>query len=72
MPTRTNGVLISEMNAQALADNLAELRIRYDDRLLAIERELATTRSLVQRQSQVIGEALARLYGSGPTEPDRG
>jgi hypothetical protein len=61
-------VLIGEMNAQALADNLAELRTHYDERLRALENEVASLRILVQNQSRVIGEALQRVMGTGSTE----
>lgn len=65
---RERDVLISEMNAQALADNLAELRGHYDVRLLALENEVASLRVLVGHQSRVIGEALQRVMGTGSTE----
>lgn len=63
-----NDVLISEMNAAALAENLAELRLHYDSRITALENDVASLRALVQKQSQVLGETLARLMGSGSTE----
>jgi hypothetical protein len=62
-------VLISEMNAQALADNLAELRGHYDERIDALENSVASLRILVNNQSRVIGEAMARMMGPGSTEP---
>ena len=60
--------LISEKNAQALADNLAELRDHYEVRLTALEMQVSSLRTLVQNQSRVIGEAMARMMGSGSTE----
>jgi len=62
--------LISEKNAQALADNLSELRDHYEVRLTALEMQVASLRALVQNQSRVIGEAMARLMGSGSTEKE--
>jgi len=62
--------LISEKNAQALADNLAELRGHYEERITALENNVASLRTLVQNQSRVIGEAMARLMGSGSTEKE--
>jgi len=62
--------LISEKNAQALADNLAELRDHYEERITALENNVASLRTLVQNQSRVIGEAMARLMGSGSTEKE--
>lgn len=64
---KSNAVLIGEMNAAALAANLAELRTHYDERLTALENEAATLRKLLARQNQVIGDALQRVYGSGST-----
>jgi len=61
-------VLIGEMNAAALAQNLNELRTHYDMRLIALENEIASMRILVQNQSRIIGEALQRVMGSGSTE----
>jgi hypothetical protein len=62
--------LISEKNAQALADNLSELRDHYEVRLTALEMQVSSLRTLVQNQSRVIGEAMARLMGSGSTEKE--
>ena len=62
--------LISEKNAQALADNLSELREHYEERITALENNVASLRTLVQNQSRVIGEAMARLMGSGSTEKE--
>jgi len=36
-------------------------------RITSMENEIATTRSLVQSQSQVIGQALQAVMGSGST-----
>lgn len=58
---------VDEMNAMALAANLADLRQVYDARLQALENEVAAMRALVQNQSQVIGDALQRVMGSGST-----
>ena len=60
--------LISEKNAQALADNLSELRGHYEVRITALEMQVASLRTLVQNQSRVIGEAMAKVMGSGSTE----
>jgi hypothetical protein len=65
-------IAIGEMNAQALAMNLAELRTHYDERITALENEIAAMRTLVQNQSRVIGEALQRTMGAGSTERDDG
>lgn len=67
MGSRTNGE-VNELNAKAVADNLAELREHYEQRLTALENEVASMRVLVQNQSRVIGEAMARMMGSGSTE----
>lgn len=56
-----------EMNALALADNLADLRLGVDLRFSALENEITTLKQLVQRQSQVLGDALQALMGSGST-----
>ena len=61
---------ISTRNAEAIAENLTELRHHYEKRLTALENTVATLSTLVQNQSRVIGEALQRLMGSGPTERD--
>lgn len=71
--TGSNGKeVISEMNALALAENLAELRTHYEERITALENNVASLRILVQNQSRVIGEAMTRLMGSGSTEGDGG
>jgi hypothetical protein len=62
--------LISEKNAQALADNLSELRDHYEVRLTALEMQVSSLRTLVQNQSRVIGEAMAKMMGSGSTEKE--
>jgi phage host-nuclease inhibitor protein Gam len=67
MGSRTNGE-VNELNTKAVADNLAELREHYELRLTALENEVASMRVLVQNQSRVIGEAMARMMGSGSTE----
>jgi len=58
---------IDEMNAMALAENLAELRTHYEQRLTALENDVASMRTLIQNQSQVIGQALQAVMGSGST-----
>ena len=58
---------VDEMNAQALAENLAELRTHYEQRLTALENDVASMRILIQNQSQVIGQALQAVMGSGST-----
>lgn len=70
MEGKNGAELISEKNAQALADNLSELRDHYEVRLTALEMQVASLRALVQNQSRVIGEAMARLMGSGSTEKE--
>lgn len=59
---------VDELNAIALADNLADLRLHFEERLGILENKVQTLEGLVQNQSQVIGEALGRLMGSGSTE----
>ena len=66
----SNTVLISEMNAKALAASLAELREHYEARLTALENSVQTMRDLIQQQTQVIGVALQQVRGSGSTVPD--
>lgn len=56
-----------EMNAMALAQNLADLRVTYDQRLTALENKVASLESLLQSQARVLGEALAMAYGKGST-----
>jgi len=63
---------ISEMNALALAENLTELREHYEVRLTALENDVASMRILIQKQSQVIGQALQNVMGHGSTEQDNG
>ena len=58
---------ISVMNAMAIADNLAELREHYETRLTALENEVATQRILINKQSQLIGQALQNVMGHGST-----
>ena len=70
MEGKNGAELISEKNAQALADNLSELRGHYEERITALENNVASLRTLVQNQSRVIGEAMARLMGSGSTEKE--
>lgn len=70
MEGKNGAELISEKNAQALADNLSELRDHYEVRLTALEMQVSSLRTLVQNQSRVIGEAMARLMGSGSTEKE--
>ena len=70
MEGKNGAELISEKNAQALADNLSELREHYEERITALENNVASLRTLVQNQSRVIGEAMARLMGSGSTEKE--
>lgn len=65
---KSNDVVISEMNATALAANLAELRTHYEERITALENEVASLGVLVANQSRVLGETLARLMGHGSTE----
>ena len=58
---------IDELNALALAANLAELREHYEARLTALENNVSSLSALVQAQSQVIGEALQQVMGRGST-----
>ena len=57
-------------NAQALANNLAELRVRFETRLQILENDVATIRSLIDRQTQVLGNVMQRMMGSGSTEQE--
>lgn len=59
---------VDELNALALAENLAELRTHYDQRLEALENEIETLKGIVQSQTQVIGQAIGQVWGSGRTE----
>jgi hypothetical protein len=61
---------IDEMNAMALAENLADLRQVYDLKFTALENDIATLRHLVASQSQIIGQALQNTMGAGSTVAD--
>lgn len=56
-----------EMNAMALAQNLAQLRDHYEARLTAIENKLASIEQLMVSQQRVLNEALVMAYGKGST-----
>jgi len=58
---------IERLNAAGVLATFDDFRSKADIRFIALENEVVTLRSLVQSQSQVIGEALQRLYGSGST-----
>jgi len=62
---------INVRNINALADNVIDLREKFD----ALERKqadselrIATLSDLVQKQTAFIGGAMARFMGSGSTE----
>lgn len=59
-----------EKNDQALADNIAALREEYDQRILALEAEISAMKGQIQGQTQVIGESLQAVWGSGSTVTD--
>jgi len=59
-------------NLQGVTDTMADLREQYEIRLIALENEVASLRNIVQAQTQVIGDALQRIMGSGSTERDDG
>lgn len=59
---------VDELNALALAENLAELRQHYDQRIEFLENEVRKLNEIVQGQTQVIGTAIGQLWGSGSTE----
>jgi hypothetical protein len=61
---------VDEMNALALAANIADHRATTDTRFTALENQVASLSTLVQNQSRVIGEFIQRVAGSGSTEPD--
>jgi hypothetical protein len=62
-----NKVLIPELNATAIAETVHIFMAETSARITALENEVATQRGLVQAQSRVIGETLARMMGSGST-----
>ena len=66
------GELLSSRNAQALADNIADMRRTYGRDIAALQNDVAALRQLVNDQSRVIGQALQHVMGSGSTEVDRG
>ena len=72
--TNENGKSISSelsyRNAMALAENLADLREKYDLRIIALENDVATLRKLIDQQTKVIGMALQNTMGNGSTVPD--
>jgi hypothetical protein len=63
---------IDEQNARALAANLTDWRAESERRFAALENEVATMRTLVAAQNQVIGDALQRVMGSGATVVEGG
>lgn len=63
-------IKISELNALALAGNLAELRTHYDERLDALAKEVASQRATIAAMNTYIGQAMQQFMGGGSTEPD--
>ena len=66
-------VLVSELNAKALAaslDALHEKVAAMEVRLVALSAGLANANSNIQKQSQFIGGFVQRVGGTGSTEPD--
>ena len=70
MGDESSSTRVDVMNAQALAANLADLRLRYEARFVALENKLAAVETLMQNQERVLGEALQMAYGRGSTVPD--
>jgi uncharacterized coiled-coil protein SlyX len=60
-------VLVPELNALSIAETVHLFMAEVGARLTALENEVATQRNLVTAQSRVIGEAMARMMGSGST-----
>jgi hypothetical protein len=58
---------VDEINAHALAEAIDDLRNSYEDRLTALENDIATMRGLIDSQSQVIGQTLQSVMGHGST-----
>ena len=56
-----------EMNAMALAQNLADLRSQLEFRFAALENKVQTLENLLSEQNRVLGEALQMAYGRGST-----
>ncbi len=61
----------AEMNDIALAEAIDSLRKDHEERIAVLERQVETLRQLIQSQTQVIGDTLQRVMGSGSTEQDR-
>jgi hypothetical protein len=61
---------IGEMNAAAVVQTIMHMREEFDARLNVLSNQVEMLQTLVQNQSQVLGDALQRLAGSGSTEPD--
>lgn len=57
-----------EKNALALAETMHAFHEESDARFRALENEVKTLKELVQKQSQTIGIAIQRLWGTGSTE----
>jgi hypothetical protein len=60
-------VVVPELNALSIAETVHLFMGEVSARLTALENEVATQRGLVTAQSRVIGEAMARMMGSGST-----
>lgn len=67
---RANRQFIDETNAAAIVANLTELREQYEARLNGLENEVASLKTLVENQSRVLGQTIARMMGSGSTESE--
>ena len=61
---------VDELNALALAEAIGVFVQETDVRLAAMENRLAAMETLVQNQSQVIGQTLQTAWGNGSTVPD--
>jgi hypothetical protein len=62
--------LLKVMNAQAIVENMTEFRARLDameNKLRALENNIATNAQLIQKQTQFIGDVMNERNGTGPT-----
>ena len=69
----TETLSIDQKNALALQADLADLRKRLSDlevAVTALQLAVSAHRKLTQDQSRVVGEAVARIMGSGSTVRD--
>lgn len=60
---------VDELNALALAENLADLRQEVDARLTAMANEIETMKQIVAGMHQTIGNTIAQVWGHGSTVP---